>query len=186
MIKLFQSIKSRLIFFLALHLPYTYCRNYNDVLLQCQAYPDAPRTGRDGINCGVKKRRVLCFLDARSGRVIDFSSDGFIKDSLETITRGGVHKDEAISALSRHLSTNKKPLDHYIVAIAVVDKEGKVIASTKETIIGVDVSGREPFLEATKKAPIKPTSASLVTILTWMQTACLSLRPLSPETVTSR
>ncbi len=100
-----------------------------------------------------KKRHVLCFLEARKGRVIDFSSDGFIKDSLETITRGGVGKDEAVIALSRHLSKNKMPLDHYIVAIAIVDKDGKVIASNTETIIGVDVSGREPFLEATKKSP---------------------------------
>lgn len=153
MIKLFQSIKGRLIFFsLCISLipiaviTTTYYFNARHIMARHELDEMASIVE-------LKKRRVLCFLDARSGRVIDFSSNGFIKDSLEAITRGGIHKDEAISALSRHLSTNKKPLDHYIVAIAVVDKDGKVIASTKEAIIGVDVSGREPFLEATKKSP---------------------------------
>ena len=153
MINVFQSIKGRLIFF-------SLCISLIPIAVITTTYYFSARRvlTRHELDemasiVELKKRRVLCFLEARSGRVIDFSSDGFIKDSLETITRGGVHKDEAILALSRHLTTNKKPLDHYIVAIAVVDKEGKVIAATKETIIGVDVSGREPFLEATKKSP---------------------------------
>jgi len=152
MINVFQSIKGRLIFFsLCISLipiaviTTTYYFNARRILMRHELDEMASIVES-------KKRHVLCFLEARKGRVIDFSSDGFMKDSLETITRGGVHKDEAITALSRHLSTNKKPLDHYIVAIAVVDKDGKVIASTKETIIGVDVSDREPFLEATKKS----------------------------------
>lgn len=153
MINVFQSIKRKLIFFsLCISLipiaiiTTTYYFNAKRILT-CHELDEMASIVES------KKRHVLSFLEARIGRVIDFSSDGFIKDRLETIARGGVHKDEAIIALSRHLSTNKKPLDHYIVAIAVVDKEGKVIASTKETIIGVDVSGREPFLEARKKSP---------------------------------
>lgn len=153
MINVFRSIKGKLIFFsLCISLipiaviTTTYYFNARRILTRHELDEMASIVES-------KKRHVLSFLESRSGRVIDFSSDGFIKDSLETIARGGVHKDEAIIALSRHLSTNKKPLDHYIVAIAVVDKDGKVIASTKETIIGVDVSGRELFLEATKKSP---------------------------------
>ncbi|MEK6622040.1 MAG: hypothetical protein AABZ13_06120, partial [Planctomycetota bacterium] len=129
MINLFQSIKGRLIFFsLCISLipiaviTTTYYFNARRILTRHEQDEMASIVE-------LKKRRVLCFLDARSGRVIDFSSDGFIKDSLEAITRGGVHKDEAIIGLSRHLSTNKKPLDHYIMAIAVVNKDGKVIAS---------------------------------------------------------
>lgn len=153
MINLFQSIKGKLIFFslCTFLIPIavittTYYFNARRILTRHEL-------GEMASIVESKKCQVLCFLEARRGRTIDFSSDGFIKDCLETITRGGVHKDEAIIALSRHLSTNKGPLDHYIVAITVVDKEGKVIASTKETTIGVDVSGQEPFLEATEKSP---------------------------------
>ncbi|MBI5308738.1 MAG: diguanylate cyclase, partial [Planctomycetes bacterium] len=153
MINVFQSIKCKLIFF-------SLCISLIPIAVITTTYYFNARSllTRHELDEMVsivesKKCHVLSFLEARSGRVIDFSSDGFIKDGLETIARGGVHKDEAIIALSRHLSTNKKPLDHYIVAIAVVDKDGKVVASTKEAIIGVDVSGREPFLEARKKSP---------------------------------
>ena len=153
MINVFKSIKCKLVFFsLCISLipiaviTTTYYFNARRILTRHELDEMASIVES-------KKRHVLCFLEARKGRVVDFSSDGFIKDSLETITHGGIRNDEAIIALSRHLSTNKMPLDHYIMAIAIVGKDGKVIASTKETIIGVDVSGREPFLEATKKSP---------------------------------
>jgi len=92
-----------------------------------------------------KKAHVLEFLEAKEGRTIDFSSDGFIRDRLEKINRGVSLRQNNVTALNRHLSMNKMPLDPYIAAIEVVDMNGKVAASTNETMIGRDVSGQEIY-----------------------------------------
>ena len=92
-----------------------------------------------------RKAHVLEFLEAKEGRTIDFCSDGFIRDSLEKINRGVSLRQDNVTALNRHLSMNKMPLDPYIAAIEVVDMDGKVTASTNETMIGRDVSGQEIY-----------------------------------------
>ena len=81
-----------------------------------------------------KKMHIVSFIEAKKGRVIDFSSDGFIRDSLETITQRGYQSSAGIN-LKKHLKDNKKPLDPNIVAIAIVDLDGKIVSSTNEAII---------------------------------------------------
>ena len=92
-----------------------------------------------------KRIHTLSFLDAKNGRVVDFSSDGFIRDSLDTIASRG-SQSHAFVRLNRHLVVNKKPLDAHIVAIAVLDINGKVVASTSEKWIGKDMSEDELFM----------------------------------------
>ncbi|MFQ5956492.1 MAG: HAMP domain-containing protein, partial [Candidatus Brocadiales bacterium] len=100
-----------------------------------------------------RKIHLLEFMEGRKGRVIDFSSDGFIRDSLKKINRGkSLNKDEAVIALNRHLSVNKKPLDPRIAEIAVLDTNGNVVASTSEKLIGKDMSGQEIFMQAIVKS----------------------------------
>jgi len=103
-----------------------------------------------------KKAHVLEFLEAKKGRTIDFCSDGFIRDSLEKINRGKSLRQDNVNALNRHLSMNKKPLDPHIAAIEVVDMDGKVVASTNETMIGRDVSGHEIYKRAIHAAYNNP------------------------------
>jgi diguanylate cyclase (GGDEF)-like protein/PAS domain S-box-containing protein len=98
-----------------------------------------------------RKAHVLEFLEAKKGRAIDFSSDGFIRDSLEKINRGEFPRQDNVSALNRHLSINKMPLDYHIIAVAVVNMNGEVVASTNETLIGRDVSDRSYYSEAASK-----------------------------------
>jgi diguanylate cyclase (GGDEF)-like protein/PAS domain S-box-containing protein len=96
-----------------------------------------------------KKAHVLEFLEAKKGRVIDFSSDGFIRDSLEHINSGIINlRQDTITVLNRHLSLNKMSLDPHIVAIEVADMDGKTVASTNETMIGRDVSDQEIYKRA--------------------------------------
>jgi len=92
-----------------------------------------------------RKAHVLDFLEAKEGRTIDFCSDGFIRDRLEKINRGKSLSQDNVTALNKHLSTNKMPVDPYIAAIEVVDMNGKVVASTNETMIGRDVSDQEIY-----------------------------------------
>ncbi len=96
-----------------------------------------------------RRSHVLAFMDSKKGRTVDFSSDGFIRDSLEKINNNEEKQETAIN-LSRHLSVNKKPLDPYIISIAVVNLRGKVIASTDKKWIGEDISNREVFTPTVK------------------------------------
>lgn len=96
-----------------------------------------------------RKINVLSFLEAKRGRTIDFSSDGFIRDSLEQIIHGGGTR--TVADLNKHLLVNKRPLDPYVVAIAVLDQDGKVVASTHGAWIGEDMSNHDVFMQTAGK-----------------------------------
>ena len=96
-----------------------------------------------------RKAHVLELMEAEKVRTIDFSSDGFIRESLQTINDGGNLKDQAVIDLNRHLSENKMPLDPYITSIQVTDKDGRVVSSTNEAVIGRNIFDRDIFKNAT-------------------------------------
>lgn len=87
---------------------------------------------------------VLEFLNGTKNRVVDFSSDGFIRDSAKRIVAG---EKNVIDDLSRHLTINKKSLDSSIFGISVVSRDGIVIGSTNDDEIGLDYSTSDHFLE---------------------------------------
>ncbi len=76
-----------------------------------------------------------------------FSSDGFIKDCTEEITRRDDKVQNYTDRLNNHLALNKKPLDDSIISIFVIDLTGKIIGSTELGLIGKDDSGKGYFLE---------------------------------------
>jgi len=84
---------------------------------------------------------------ANKVRIVDFSSDGFIRDCTEELTR----RDDRVSyysdILNTQLAINKKPLDPDILSIFIVDFSGKIIASTEIGTIGKDISGEVYFKE---------------------------------------
>ena len=91
-----------------------------------------------------RKAHVVAFLEAKKGRTVDFSSDGFIRDRLEEISaeESLTLKKDISTGLNAHLLSNKKPLDPYIEGIEVVDMDGRVVAATHETMLGQDMSGQ--------------------------------------------
>ena len=95
----------------------------------------------------VVQERLLNFLEAKRERAIGFGSDGFIRDSTETITMKERRIEYYTSTLNDHLITNKKSLDPSILEVSVVDFKDKVIASTDEGRIGEDVSSEKFFTE---------------------------------------
>ncbi len=97
-----------------------------------------------------KRLHTMSFLEETSGRVSDFSSDGFIRDSMETIFRRETQSDTVFN-LTRHLKVNKKLLDRHLVAIAVLDINGNVVASTNELWIGKDMSEENIFMSCVSK-----------------------------------
>lgn len=109
----------------------------------------------------LKKAYILSYLQKIQARTVDFSSDGFIRDSLEKINHGGINKDETFS-LNRHLEVNKKSLDPSLGAIAVVDRSGRVVASTSEKWRGKDISQEEVFSQTIGLDPNKTYVRTLI------------------------
>jgi diguanylate cyclase (GGDEF)-like protein/PAS domain S-box-containing protein len=85
---------------------------------------------------------VYQFLEMSKRRAVDFSSDGFIRDSLSLIVKGDTSK---VSALNDHLVRNKISLDDTISAIYVVSLSGLVVSSTDYAALGLDFSERHFF-----------------------------------------
>lgn len=85
---------------------------------------------------------VNSFLASVKGRAVDFSSDGFIRDSAKAILASD---PVAARVLGAHLKKNKMSLDATIFGINVLNRSGRVIASTDEREIGADESGHDYF-----------------------------------------
>lgn len=94
-----------------------------------------------------KRLHVRLFMETKKLRTIDFSSDGFIRDRLERVVRGGTLKQGAMIDLNEYLLKRKQPLDHHLIAIAIADKYGKVISSTREKLVGKDISDQDVFVQ---------------------------------------
>lgn len=81
----------------------------------------------------LEQAHLMDFVEQAQKRVVDFSSDGLIREEVEKIQKG---MPGAQAGLSRHLSVNKQPLDKYIYGINIFSSDSKVIASTSGTEIG--------------------------------------------------
>lgn len=81
-----------------------------------------------------KEGHLYEFLWNTKGRVIDFSSDGFIRDSTKKIITGA--GEDVVSELNEHLLKNKMSLDETIYGINIIDFDGYIIASTQDGELG--------------------------------------------------
>ena len=95
----------------------------------------------------VKEAQILEFLSAKRGRTIDFSTDGFIRNSVRTIN--GIDEKERKftegGRLGEYLRANKQVIDTDIIEIHILDLTGTVIASTDASFIGTDESAKDYF-----------------------------------------
>jgi signal transduction histidine kinase/HAMP domain-containing protein len=103
------------------------------------------------IAAGKLQVNVRVLLEAKKGRVIDFSSDGFIRDFTGVITGRTDSFQFYVERLNNHLVENKKPLDPDILEIFIIDLEGEVIVSTENNHIGKDFSGDACFSKTLKR-----------------------------------
>ena len=91
-----------------------------------------------------KAGQVNAFFDKERGRVIDFASDGFIRDAAQQIQSGG----NVTLALDTHLRRNKMSLDPAIYGINVFDLSGRIIGSTSEKELGKVEADDDYFTES--------------------------------------
>ncbi len=86
--------------------------------------------------------QVYQFLEMSKRRAYDFSTDGFLKESLTKINAG--NKD-AVYALNIHLLNEKRLVDATINRINIISMNGRVIAATDVLSVGKDVSKEDFF-----------------------------------------
>ena len=147
---LFKSIRSKLLFFcLSLSLipvaviTVVYCVKGYTALREHQV-------GELSLIVESKKTHLHTALNAKKGRTVDFSSDGFIRDTLEKINEDNRNRDRLIKSLNQHLTKYKRPLDTYISDIAVLNTTGVVVASTNQRWIGQSYANTPLFTHGMK------------------------------------
>ncbi|MBF8275729.1 MAG: sensor hybrid histidine kinase [Candidatus Brocadiaceae bacterium] len=147
---LFKSIRSKLLFFcLSLSLipvaviTVVYCVKGYTALREHQV-------GKLSLIVESKKTHLHTALNAKRGRIVDFSSDGFIRDTLEKINEDNRNRDRLIKSLNQHLTKYKRPLDTYISDIAVLNTIGVVVASTNQRWIGQGYANTPLFTHGMK------------------------------------
>ncbi len=136
MINLFQSIKSKfLIFALCISLIpiavvttiyYLHARS----TLKRQTLEELGKIAE------AKRTNVLSFMEKLKVRAIDFSSDGFIRNTLEKIIMRGDVKQVTVKRLNRYLLKYKRPVYHHLRAIIIADNDGRIVSSTQENLVG--------------------------------------------------
>jgi signal transduction histidine kinase len=96
-------------------------------------------------------------LTKRRFRLVDFSSDGFIRDCVEQMSYSTFEYSKISEELNTHLIINKKSLDPDILEIEILNHGGKVIASTSQEQRGKDKSHEDyfriPFLSQEQQGP---------------------------------
>ena len=87
----------------------------------------------------MKADHVALLLQGARDRVIDFSSDGKIKDTLHALHE---HRDEAVTThtLIDHLRKNKLPIDTSFYEVYALDIAGTVVASTNMNNVGISLA----------------------------------------------
>ena len=103
-----------------------------------------------------RAKHIETFLELKKARIIDFSSDGFIKNSLAALKDRDIDSIQVMDDLSEHLIVNKLPVDKEAYEVFVLDPNGKIVGTTnpgKE--FGEDFSTDSLFSEGKKGAFIK-------------------------------
>ena len=101
---------------------------------------------------------IESILGENLARIEDFSSDGFIRDSVKTLSISYIDQEAVRAHLNRHLEVNKRSLDPNLTEVFITDTTGKIIASTSESNIGNHVSEEpyftQPFLHFEQTGPL--------------------------------
>ncbi len=118
-------------------------------VLVCRIRYRQETDGRENVTPG-RERDNSQLINVNKVWARAFSSDGFIRDCTEEITRRDDRVYYYADRLNNHLAINKKPLDNSIISIFVADLSGRIIGSTEIGLIGKDISDKDYFLETTE------------------------------------
>ncbi len=102
-----------------------------------------------------KEEAVMLLLKAETGRTVDFSSDGYIRDSVSKLNQNPPDAAQIQAALTQHLIANKKSLDKNIQETFCLDLSGRVVASTDKKQIGKNKEKDAYFVSGKKGVFVK-------------------------------
>lgn len=105
-----------------------------------------------------RMKHIETFLELLKTRIVDFSSDGKIKDCLDVLNRGLEGCSEG--DLVKHLVDNKIVVHGSLLKVFVLDVDGEIVASTDVEDIGLNYFDEDYFLNA-KQEPYINDIASL-------------------------
>ncbi|MCH8945828.1 MAG: cache domain-containing protein [Nanoarchaeota archaeon] len=99
---------------------------------------------------------IETFLDGKKGRAIDFSSDGFIINSLTALKEKGANSIQIAVELRKDFLVNKLPTDKDLYEIDILDASGIVVGTTQiEEELGKDESNDVLFLKGKRMPYVK-------------------------------
>ncbi|MEK9154837.1 MAG: methyl-accepting chemotaxis protein [Patescibacteria group bacterium] len=94
----------------------------------------------------INEGAYFMFIETLKTRVLDWSSDGYIREMAEKITES--QKESDINELSSYLRERKMPYDHSVILVDVLDKNGIVVASSRDERLGLDEKAEEEKIKA--------------------------------------
>ncbi len=94
--------------------------------------------------------KVSTFIEGKKGRVLDFCSDGIIKDGLTYYDPDDSNVSVLADNTNNHLVRNKLSLDPYLQDILILNLKGRVVFSTDKRWLGEDKSKEDYFLAVSK------------------------------------
>ena len=119
-----------------------------------------------------KRLHVQNLMELLKARTADFSTDWFMRNSFEKIVCRGINKHDAEIRLNKHLTKNKLPLYRHLLAVALVDKGGRVVSSTSEKLLGKDLSDHDVCMQMISK-DFGKTCPGLIRYCPSLNTNCL-------------
>lgn len=91
------------------------------------------------------------FIDRLKTRTVDWSSDAYIKITVEKIiTSSGKERDQLVSELNTYLATQKIHYDSTVLMVEILNKDGIVISSSRPERLGSDEKKEEIEFGATR------------------------------------
>ncbi|OQZ00843.1 MAG: hypothetical protein B6D35_05015 [Candidatus Brocadia sp. UTAMX2] len=148
----FLSIKSRLLTFalcislipivLMTMIHYYHAKN----ALQHRVFEDLKAIARS------RELHVSAYMERIEMRAADFSTDGFIRRCFGSIIRGENLQSRKIIRLNEYLIKKKRAFNRQLIAIALVDKNGKIVSSTDKRLLGKDFSAQDVFMQGIRKS----------------------------------
>ncbi len=114
------------------------------------------------ITASALRNHVYTFIRLQKNIARAFASDWIITQSLKDLQPDGVDRSKIVSALSKHLETNKLPIHApNLIDICVLNEDGVVVASTIDEMIGEDKSSEDYFIRVRNKGYFSDLQYSL-------------------------
>jgi len=102
-----------------------------------------------------REEAVKRYLRTKIKVTTSYATDVFIRNTLEKIEQHGLDMGALVKDLDEYLVEDKGQIDSDTEMTSIMNPEGKIVASTDKTLIGVDKSKDQYFVEGKSGMHIK-------------------------------